>query len=165
MIILSNNRQLDRVIKHIRQSLSSKEPSANERILRGIPKGVVLLFELGDKACLKVSLRHILNNIIPIGQLIDIPPIGIASLPVNNLNLNAPLLHINLSILALGVKKHHLDTHGDVPLELLGDEVELDALGEGLEQFLLKVVLLLDLLLLLGLRIVDGLLLGLDLGL
>jgi hypothetical protein len=129
MIILAYNGQFDGVIKHIRKCLRGKEPSSNQWMLRWIPKRIILLVQCRYDAGLEILFRHVFYDIVTIWELIDIPPVGIANFSVDDLDLDGAFFHVDLAVLALGVKKHHFNAHGNVAFELFGDEVQLDTLG------------------------------------
>lgn len=115
-----------------------------------------------DDAVLEVLFGEVLDDVVAIGERLYVPPVAVSDLSIDDLDGDGALLHLEVLLVVLLILKHHLDTHGDVLLELLGNKVELDALGEGLEQLLLEVVLLLRLLLLLRLAVDQLPLLALD---
>ena len=123
MIILANNGQFHGVIKHIRKCLRGKEAPSNQRMFRWIPKRIILLVQCRYYAGLEILFGHVFNDIVTIWELIDVPPVGIANLPVDYLDFDGAFFHIDLAVLALGVEEHHFNAHGNVAFELFGDEV------------------------------------------
>jgi hypothetical protein len=56
MVILSNDGQLNRIVKHVSKSLGGQESSSNEGMFRRIPKRIILLIKSGNDSSLKVLL-------------------------------------------------------------------------------------------------------------
>ena len=125
MLILSNYRQISRIVKHVSQSFSSQKSSTNQRRNFRIPKGITCLFYSGNVSSLKVLLRHIFEIIVPIRKCITIPPITVTYLSIHNFNSYNPLSELVFLLIVILVSKHHLHTHRDVSFKLLGNEIEL----------------------------------------
>ena len=163
MVVLPDDGQVHRVIEHIGQSFGGQKRPSDERVLRRVPEGIVLLLQSGNIARLEVLLRHILNNVIPVRQLDRVPPVAVPRLPVDHLHLNRPLFHVNVLLFAFRVGKQHLHAHRNVSLEFFGDQIQLDALGQGLQKLLLEVIFLLYFLLLFAFSVLYLFLLAFDL--
>jgi hypothetical protein len=80
-------------------------------MLRRIPKGVILLIEGGYDPGFKVLFGHVLDNVVTVGELINIPPVSVTDLAIDDFDFNGAFFHVDLAVLALGVEKHHLDAH------------------------------------------------------
>lgn len=100
------------------------------------------MFKYRHDSCLEILLRHVLNDVVAIGQRLWIPPVAVTCVLIHHSDHNRALLHLYFLIVVLSVGQHHLHTHGHVFLELLGDQVDFDALGQSLQQFPLEIVLL-----------------------
>lgn len=93
-----------------------------------VPKRVIILVQLRDDASLKILFREILDDIVPIGKSIDVPPVTVTHLSIDYLDKNGPLLHLKLLLIFFLILEHHLHAHRDVLLEFLRNEVQFDAL-------------------------------------
>jgi hypothetical protein len=111
MIIFADDRKCNWVIKHVGKRLCGEEAPTDQGVLCWVPEGIVLLIKCRDDSGLKIVLRHVLDDVVSVRQSLDVPPICIANFSVNNLDLYAPFLHVNLSVVTLGVEQHHFDTH------------------------------------------------------
>lgn len=118
-------------------------------MFRWIPERIIFLLELRHNSCFKVLFRHVLDDVIPVGKFINIPPISISNLPIDHFDFDRTFFHVDLPVFSLRIHKHHFNTHGDVPLELFCNKVQLDTFREGFQKLFLKIIFLLYLLLLL----------------
>lgn len=88
LLILSDDRQRCGVVKHIGESLCGEEAPADESRGWGIPEGVLFFVDSGDNSGLKVVFAHVLDDIVTVGEGLWVPPVGVASILVEDFDHN-----------------------------------------------------------------------------
>lgn len=121
MLVLADDGQGGRVIEHVSESFGGEEAAADESGLLWVPEGIVVLVELRNDAVLEVLFGEILDDVVAVGEGLHVPPVAVAYFPIDHLDGNGSLLHLEVLLVVLLVLQHHLDAHGDVLLELLGN--------------------------------------------
>jgi hypothetical protein len=111
VFVLADDGQSGRVIEHVSQGFSCKKSPADECGLLRIPEGVVGLVELRNDSSLKVLFREVFDDVVAVGESLNIPPVAVAYFPVDDLDKDGPLLHLELLFIFLLVLQHHLDAH------------------------------------------------------
>ena len=162
MLVLANDGQSGWIIEHIGKSFCGEEAATDESWLLGIPERIVVLVKLRNHSVFEVLFGEVLDDVVSIGECFHVPPVAVAHFAVDHLDGDSPFLHLKVLLIVVLVLQHHLDAHRDVFLEFFGDKVELNAFGQGLQQFLLEVVLFLSFFLLLSLGVDQLALLALD---
>ena len=163
MVVLSDNGKVHRVVKQIGQSLGCQESPSDQSMLWRVPEWIILLLQSRNISGLEVLFSHILDDVVSIGQLHSVPPVAVPRLSIHHLDLDRPLFHVDVLLFSFRVWQKHLHAHRNVSLELFCDQVQLNALWQGLQKLLFEVILFLYLLLLLTLGVFDLFLLVFDL--
>lgn len=108
LLILSDYWELSWVVKHISESLCSKEAASDEGRGRGIPERVFFVGDFGNHSCFEVVFTHILDDVVTIRKGLWIPPVGIARILVDNLNHDRSFLEFNFLLFLVAIRQHHL---------------------------------------------------------
>jgi hypothetical protein len=120
-----------------------------------------------DLICLEVLLQLLLDDVVPVRELVQVPQVHLPFLAVIHLYLNLPLLSLLLAELSvvtvISVHVLELGLQRNVAFQFLGDEIHFQHLGQVLGKLILNEILLLDTVLLHRLLVLDLFLLPLPL--
>lgn len=123
LLLLADDWQFAGVVEHVGEGFGGEEAASHEAGSGWVPEGVLFLFHLGDDTCLEVLLRHVFDDVVPVGEGLRVPPVAVPRVTVGHLDLDTSLLHVQLSllflVLHLVVTQHHLHCQCHVLVELL----------------------------------------------